>query len=495
MSVMLRQPITDQWESAPPTADWATSYLRRLVYSDLLVVVCAVFGTQIAWVRVLSAMEGAPVPASGAQPNATAYSLAIVAAWMFLLWAFGSRDPRSVGTGLAEYGRVLSASLSTFGGLAIFVYLFDLQLARGYFLIALPAGLTALVLVRGAWRRWLCAQRRDGRFSSGVILVGTAVSVSHIARELARTPAAGYRVMGACVPWEQASSDDLGEEIRLVGEFDDLVPALEATGADTVVITSSDELTPQRVRELSWQLEPGRQHLIVAPSLIDIGGPRIHTRPVAGLPLIHVETPRYVGGRLLGKRLLDTIAAALLIALLSPLLLAVAVAVKLTSPGPVFFFQPRIGKNGRCFAMLKFRSMVPDAEERLAALRAEADAGNGVLFKLRDDPRVTPIGRVLRRYSIDELPQLFNVLRGHMSLVGPRPPLHSEVQEYERHVRRRFLVKPGITGPWQVGGRSNLSWEESVRLDLYYVENWTLTGDLIILFRTARAVLARDGAY
>lgn len=495
MSVVLRRPIRDSEETTASSVRWDIRYARRLIYSDALVVVSAVFGAQIAWVRVLSALQGEPVPAAGAQPNATAYSLAIVAVWMFMLWAFGSRDPRAVGTGLTEYGRVLTASLSTFGALAIVVYLLDLQLARGYFLIALPAGLAALIGVRWAWRKWLCAQRLDGEYSSRVILVGTAVSVTHIARQLARMPAAGYRVMGACVPADESESPELGDEIELVGHFDDLFSALAVTNADTVVITSSDELPPQRVREISWQLEPGRQHLIVAPSLTDIGGPRIHTRPVAGLPLIHVETPRYAGGRMRGKRIFDVVASALLLLILSPVLLAVAGAIKLTSPGPVFFYQPRIGKNGRAFAMLKFRSMVPDAEARLAALKASADAGNDVLFKMRDDPRVTPIGKLLRRYSIDELPQLLNVLRGDMSLVGPRPPLHREVQDYARHVHRRFLVKPGITGLWQVSGRSNLSWEESVRLDLYYVENWTLTGDLGILFRTARAVLGRDGAY
>ena len=503
MSLMLRrtsthhhQPGAQQGEPAAPAAPWARRYLRRLAYSDFLVVTGTVFATQVAWVRILSAMEGEPVPPSGAQPNALAYSVCITAAWTFLLWSFGSRDPRSVGTGLTEYGRVLVASLATFGGLAIVVYLLNLQLARGYFLIALPVGLAALIASRATWRRWLCDQRRDGQFSSGVILVGTAASVSHIARELARTPAAGYRVMGACVPNDETASDGLDDDIRLVGEFDDLVPALHATGSDTVMITSSDELTPQRVRELSWKLEPGRQHLIVAPSLTDIGGPRIHMRPVAGLPLVHVETPRYEGLKRISKRTFDIAASTILIALASPFLALIAITVRMTSPGDVFFRQERVGLNGKPFTMLKFRSMVSDAEALLANLQAQARTeGNSVMFKMRNDPRITPIGGLMRRFSIDELPQLFNVLRGSMSLVGPRPPLDTEVAVYENHVHRRFLVKPGITGLWQVSGRSNLSWEDTVRLDLYYVENWSMTGDLIILWRTARAVFARDGAY
>ena len=235
---------------------------------------------------------------------------------------------------------------------------------------------------------------------------------------------------------------------------------------------------------------------MVAPSLTDIGGPRIHTRPVAGLPLIHVETPRYEGRRLFAKRVFDIAAAGALIIALSPLLAVVAIAVRLSTPGPVLFRQQRVGINGTHFNMLKFRSMVIDAEDRLAALQSEERAeGNTVMFKMKNDPRITPIGTFMRRFSIDELPQLFNVFGGSMSLVGPRPPLEREVAEYETHVHRRFLVKPGITGLWQVSGRSNLSWGDTVRLDLYYVENWSAMGDLVILWRTARAVFASEGAY
>ena len=185
-----------------------------------------------------------------------------------------------------------------------------------------------------------------------------------------------------------------------------------------------------------------------------------------------------------------------LIVVLSPLLLTVAAAVKLTGPGPVFFRQDRVGLNGEVFRMIKFRSMVVDAEARLDKLQDEQrDAGNVVLFKLKNDPRVTPIGRFLRRFSLDELPQLFNVVAGDMSLVGPRPPLRSEVDRYRDDERRRLLVKPGITGLWQVSGRSDLTWQDSVRLDMYYVENWSITGDLVILWKTAKAVVSSAGAY
>lgn len=476
-------------------ATWEVRYGRQLLYTDTFVVVSVVFGAQLLWVQIRRAVADDPLPVSGAQPFATVYSIAIVAAWLGFLAFFGSRDSRVLGTGWAEYRRVLQASAATFGTLAIVVYLFNLQLARGYFLIALPAGVVGLVLVRRAWRQWLCAQRKDGEYSSKVVLVGSPASVALTARELNRTPQAGYRVLGAIVPPGDEDSALLGPDLPLVGGFDRIPDAMETNGADTVVITSSDALPPQRIRELGWRLEPGRQHLIVAPGLTDIGGPRIHTRPVAGLPLIHVETPHFSGGKTNSKRIFDVVVSFTMLLFALPLLAVAAAAIKLTSAGPVLFTQERVGKDGRPFRMLKFRTMVVDAEDLLGSLESGADAGNHVLFKMKDDPRVTGVGRFLRRHSLDELPQLINVLVGEMSLIGPRPPLECEVEEYDRHMRRRFLVKPGMTGLWQVSGRSDLSWDESVRLDLYYVENWTLTGDIGILARTARTVLKGDGAY
>ncbi|MET4003012.1 exopolysaccharide biosynthesis polyprenyl glycosylphosphotransferase [Arthrobacter sp. UYCu511] len=248
------------------------------------------------------------------------------------------------------------------------------------------------------------------------------------------------------------------------------------------------------MRQLGWALSTSGTDLILAPALTDIAGPRIHTRPVAGLPLIHVTTPRLEGGKRVAKRLFDMSLSGILLLFFAPLMALVAVFIKGDSRGPVFFKQDRVGVLGEPFRMYKFRSMGVDAEARLPELQTDND-GSGLLFKLKSDPRVTRVGAILRRFSIDELPQLINVLNGEMSLVGPRPPLPAEVADYEDHVRRRLLVKPGLTGLWQVSGRSNLSWQDSVRLDLYYVENWSMTGDMVILIRTIRAVLQRDGAY
>ena len=321
-----------------------------------------------------------------------------------------------------------------------------------------------------------------------------------VARELEREYQAGYRVVGACLvdaPHDSVGSLDTGSRaIPLYGDIDDVLPALDASGADTVVITNTDELPGPRVRALSWQLTPGKQHLVVAPNLVDVAGPRLRMRPLTGLSLLHVETPRFSNGQRVLKRSMDMLVSGLGLLALAPLLCTVALLIRLDSPGPALFRQTRVGYHGREFTMYKFRSMSTDAETQLVKLRAAAhDAGNDILFKLRHDPRVTRIGGFMRRFSIDELPQLINVFRGDMSLVGPRPPLPREVAHYDQHVHRRFLVKPGITGLWQVSGRSNLTWTETVRLDLYYVENWSLAEDMLILGKTAKAVIAARGAY
>ncbi|WP_132100737.1 sugar transferase [Curtobacterium sp. PhB146] len=472
--------------------EWSRSYSRRVLITDLLALIWVVFGVQIAWLGIESNLA---TNTADLRLSYSAISIVVIVVWMSALALYDTRGARVIGVGSTEYRLVADSSVRVFGLLAIAAFLLNVDLARGYVLIAFPIGILVLLLSRWMWRQWLVAQRQQGAYSATVLLVGSPASVLHIGRELARSPEAGYRVVGAVVSSNHRGML-AGSTIRSHGGFDDVGSALRETGADTVVITSSDDLPPERVRELSWSLEPGRQHLVVAPSLTDIGGPRIHTRPVQGLPLIHVETPTYSGRKLYTKRAFDLVGATLLVIVLSPLLLVLTVLVKTTTPGPVFFRQERVGLNGSTFRMIKFRSMVVDAEERLQELSAlDRAEGNDVLFKMRNDPRVTRVGGFMRRYSLDEVPQLFNVLAGSMSLVGPRPPLAREVARYDTHVHRRFLVKPGMTGLWQVSGRSDLSWEDSVRLDLYYVENWSILGDLVVLWRTLKVVLAKNGAY
>lgn len=485
-------PVT-QFDRTPRSGfrGWTAGYARRLLFSDLLVLVLVVYGTQVLWLG----LGGAKV-AMAADTRLTDVSYWMFSALLVVLWMVGlsmadTRSPRVVGTGSMEYVRVANSSFVVFSVVIIASFLLQFDVARGYLLISLPTGILLLMAERSLWRHWLLRRRRTGDYSSRVLLIGSEQSVGRIAHELARTPGAGYHVVGACIPTGQVGATIGDTEIPVMGNVNDISAAMRVVGADTVVVTSTDELPPFKVKQISWQLEAGRQHLVLAPSIVDIAGPRLHTRPVAGLPLIHVETPRFSKGQLFLKRITDLSASLLGVIVLSPVFVFLAITIRLSSDGPIFFRQKRVGLKGREFTMLKFRTMVPDAEALLPGLLAEQrDAGNEILFKMTNDPRVTPIGRIMRKFSLDELPQLFNVIGGSMSLVGPRPPLASEVEKYADHVHRRFLAKPGITGAWQVGGRSTLSWEDSVRLDLSYVENWSLAGDILIVLKTGKAVLA-----
>ncbi|HWH30516.1 MAG TPA: sugar transferase, partial [Mycobacteriales bacterium] len=337
--------------------------------------------------------------------------------------------------------------------------------------------------------------RRSGRFLHRVLVVGGTEQVQELAGELCRDPLAGFEVVGVCVPGGHGTVELAGgRHVPVVGTLTTVPLALRELDVDTVAVTSGPALGSQALRRLSYELEGEDVDLMVAPALTNVTGSRVHIRPIAGLPLLHLDEPELSGARQAAKFAFDWSTALLLTLLALPLLVGIAVVVRASSAGPALFTQERVGQNGTPFQVYKFRSMYVDAEQRLADIE-HLNEHDGVLFKVRNDPRITPVGRWLRKYSLDELPQLFNVLKGDMSLVGPRPPLASEVARYEGHAHRRLLVRPGITGLWQVSGRSDLSWDDTVRLDLQYVENWSLALDLSILFRTASAVLAGKGAY
>ncbi|GAA1744079.1 sugar transferase [Microbacterium paludicola] len=466
--------------------DWRRRYANALRITDFVTILVVVFGAQIWWLGLHASIPGQ----IGILPSSyTLFSVLLTLVWYVSLSFHDTRTDRVIGVGATEYKRVFDASFKLFGAVAIIAFLAQISIARGYLLLAFPIGVLALFAERWVWRRWLGRRRRAGAYSARVVLVGSERSVLHLARELERAPAAGYTVVGACLPTGRVSDTVRGSNVPVLGNVNAIERALAVSGADTVVITSTDEIGADRVKKISWTLEAGRQHLVLAPSITDIAGPRIHMRPASGVPLMHVETPRFSSGQRFVKRTMDLLGATSLVILLSPVMLLLALIVKFTSSGPIIYRQPRVGRHGRTFDMLKFRSMVVDADKQLESLLDLQDMGNTVQFKMRNDPRVTPVGRIMRKYSLDELPQLLNVVGGSMSLVGPRPPIQREVDQYDDHVHRRFLVKPGITGLWQVSGRSSLSWDDSVRLDLSYVENWSVMGDIIILFKTFRAAL------
>ncbi|MCP2047864.1 UNVERIFIED_ORG: exopolysaccharide biosynthesis polyprenyl glycosylphosphotransferase [Paenarthrobacter nicotinovorans] len=435
---------------------------------------------------------------SGQEPNYVWVSIALAVVWWFMLGAWSSRQSRVLGAGPEEYKRVAAASLWLFGLVAIISYSLRIETARGYVGIALPVGLAGLLLSRWLLRQHLSVARQKGDSMSRLLLLGGPSAVAHLASSLHGAKHSGYLPVAAYTPGVAGTPTIEPESgLPILGHKADtssVLAAIDQCDADAVAVSAGVQLHPQTIRHLGWELAARNVGLIMAPALTDIAGPRIHTQQVAGLPLIHVTTPTLEGGQRVAKRLFDVLVSGLLIILAAVPMLVIAALVKLDSRGPVLFQQDRVGMEGKHFQMLKFRSMVVDAEALLTELQ-QRNEGSGLLFKIKDDPRITRIGSILRKYSLDELPQLFNILTGSMSLVGPRPPLPREVEAYEHDVRRRLLVKPGLTGLWQVSGRSNLSWQDSVRLDLYYVENWSLAGDLVIILRTVRAVFHSTGAY
>ncbi|WP_432900133.1 sugar transferase [Micromonospora matsumotoense] len=463
-------------------------YVRTLVVLDTAVLSLAVLAGY-------ATRFGDAVP-RGSEIPYVVVAPALVLVWLVSLKALRCYDDRVLGYGADEYRRVSGASLRLAGGVAIAGYIFDVGVSRGFLGISFAVGTVGLVVTRFAARKALHRARcRGDGWSRRVLVVGDTAHVLELVHTLRREPYAGYHVVGACIPDALlAPVPQRLSDVPVVGSLRGIPEAAGAIGADTVAVTASGELTATRLRRLGWQLEGTGIDLVVAPALTDVAGPRIHTRPVAGLPLIHVEAPEFRGARKLVKELVDRSAAAVALLLLLPLVALIALAVKLDSRGPVLFRQTRVGQGGQEFGVLKFRTMVVNADALLAELAARNET-NGLMFKMRDDPRVTRIGRLLRKWSLDELPQLVNVLFGQMSLVGPRPPLPSEVARYDGDVARRLLVKPGMTGLWQVSGRSDLSWEDGIRLDLYYVENWSLAADLTILWKTFGAVLRGRGAY
>jgi exopolysaccharide biosynthesis polyprenyl glycosylphosphotransferase len=467
-----------------------SGFVRRIVTVDLAVILWAVLGAQMLRFGPQQVMVADGATTSDAVKYAF-FSAVLIGAWVLMLRLHGAYDYRIMGHGPEEYKAVVAASFRLFAVLAVISYVLRLDVARGYVAMAMPAGMMGLLLSRWLWRKWLAMNRAQGLMSASVLVVGDHDHLAGLIKALNSVPEAGYHVVAACC--SDTDQTHFGQ-VPVLGDETDAAEVARRIGVNTVACTNSSSLGTGGLRRLSWALEGQDVNLVVAPSLTDVAGPRVLTRPVAGMSLLHVEAPVFAGPRLAFKTVIDRCAAALLLILLSPLFAVVAVLIRRDRRGPVFFRQERVGRSGETFPMLKFRTMLVGAEAMLPSLQDRSE-GKGPLFKLREDPRITPIGARLRRYSLDELPQLINVLRGQMSLVGPRPPLPCEVETYGNDVRRRLLVKPGMTGLWQINGRSDLSWDESVRYDLYYVENWSVTSDLMILWRTGRAVLQASGAY
>jgi exopolysaccharide biosynthesis polyprenyl glycosylphosphotransferase len=464
---------------------WTRGYLARAAAIDTF---CAV-------VAVVAALE---VRFDGHFTRMyAAISVIFPILWIGGLFMSGSYDSRFIGSGQDEFRKILNYGITLTAVLAIVSYAANEELSREYLLITMPS-VTGLDLVaRYLARKGLHRRRARGQCMHKVVAVGHELSVAELIGELRRGKHHGLWVVATCVPsLAEAAGATMADVagVPVMGDIKDVPDVVRQFGADTVAVLACPEIDGLRLRELAWELEKTSTDLVVAPSLLDVAGPRTTVRPAAGLTLLHVDHPQLAGMRRVAKGLFDRCAAAAALTVFGPLMLLLAAVIRLHDRGPALFTQVRIGKDGRTFRIYKFRTMVVDAEQRKETLMPSNDL-DGVLFKLRRDPRVTAIGAHLRRWSLDELPQLLNVVRGDMSLVGPRPALPDEAEKYAHHVRRRLVVKPGLTGLWQVNGRSDLSWDESVRLDIRYVENWSLALDVQILWKTLSAITRGSGAY
>ena len=475
----------------PAAPSRALSYLPATTFA-LDAVVIAV-STSLAMLLRLRLDLFEPAAIEGPYEHVGWIAVAIVIGWLLAIMALGGYSARVFGAGPDEYKRVVHASLLTAGRVGVVCYLAKFQLSRGFFLLAFLIAIPSLMVGRLALRRAVHKAHINGALRYRVVIAGSPAHIDEIAGVLRRETWLGYEVVGALTP-DSVAGGETPSGVPIIGNTDEITWSVISSRANLLFFAGGAVDSASELRRIAWALEKEDVQVVVAPSVTEVSGGRVKFRPVGGLPLIHVDPPRATEASRWGKRLFDVVGSLGLLVLFSPVFLVAALRVKLHDGGPVMFRQQRVGKDGQLFSCLKFRSMVIDAEAKLAELHAQTGYESG-LFKLKDDPRITTPGAWLRKFSFDELPQLVNVLRGDMSLVGPRPPLPLEVANYERDTNRRLDIRPGLTGLWQVSGRSDLSWDETVRLDLYYVDNWSMLQDLNIMLKTLAAVMRPEGAY
>jgi exopolysaccharide biosynthesis polyprenyl glycosylphosphotransferase len=475
-----------------PVKSQKLKYARRLLITDFSAVVISIFLAGVLnfqdLVNTFTSSASQGILRIQLNPAALAWAMGI--AWLLALKFNGSREDRILGNGSDEYKRVFGSSVAVVSLLALAALFLKLDVSRLFVGFSILIGTVALIFGRWCWRQWLRKKRESNQLKEKVAIAGPASLIEELAEKLLKDKQGAF-TPALLVPL----SGKLKSQIRQEQDFTDPAETLKKHKLDALIVVGTENMSSKHLKQIAWSMEKSNATLIVAPGLLEVAGPRVHTRPVSGMPLIEIDTPKFSGSKYIVKQVLDIALALTALIIAAPVMLIAAIAVK-TDGGPIFFLQERHGKDGKIFKMIKFRSMKVGSEKLHAQLKKQKqlELTNSNMFKDPEDPRITKVGKFIRKYSIDELPQIFNVLKGDMSMVGPRPPLPSEVKEYEKHVYRRLYVKPGITGIWQVSGRSSLSWDETVRLDLSYVENWSLVLDLSIIVKTFQAVVTRDGA-
>jgi exopolysaccharide biosynthesis polyprenyl glycosylphosphotransferase len=485
-SVVEPQPSAEHDATAPPARPEPSGPRRlgaKLVLgaTDLAVVVL----TLVVAYALRSGDEGPDL--DGARAQHLLLGLVSLPIW---LGAFSHRrlyNSRFIVRRLDEWRRIAGGTCTTVFAMAAIGYVLQLDVSRAWLLYTIIVGVPLLAIEREVARMVFARLRCSGRMLRNVVIVGSNDEARELADMFANDPTLGYRVVGFATD----SATEPGDGLR--GTVRETLGVVERTGAGGVVLATSATsagITNPLVREL---LHAG-VHVEMTSTLRDIAPDRLTVRALGRFPVMYLEPRHPAGWRSVAKRAFDIVLALAGLVLVAPFATVVALAIKIDSRGPVLFKQKRVGQHGSTFRVWKFRTMVTDAERLVIDLRDRNEA-EGPLFKMKDDPRVTRVGRILRKTSLDELPQLVNVLRGEMSLVGPRPALHDELAFWDRELHARLQVKPGITGMWQVSGRSDSSFEDYSRLDLYYVDNWSLATDVTILAKTVPAVLFGRGAY
>jgi len=457
--------------------DWKPSLRRNIATADLIALIFT-----LVFILSVRFPETWRAELTNYEIRNIVLALLVLVSWVFFLWFNGSRDTNILGFGADEYKKLINATLLSFTSVAFVSYIFKLEISRLFVLSVFPFGLLVLFIVRRILRRRLLRARNQGRYLSRVLLLHSGSS-DPVEQRLSLAQHAGFNVVHKIVTAENFKFD-----------VKEIVSNALSNNCDQIMVGQSAVISAAELRKLGWALEQTNIDLIVAPAVTEIAGPRLKVSNVEGLPLLHLEQPTFSGASRVAKRVLDLTISILGLIIISPLLLIVAILIKSFDRGTILYTQKRIGQNNKEFNVYKFRTMKEGSHEQRAQVMAETTK-DPRLAKDPQDPRITKPGLFLRRWSIDEIPQIINVLKGEMSLVGPRPPLAEEVNQYEKSETRRLLVKPGLTGLWQVSGRSELDWEDAVRLDLYYVENWSLTLDILIIIRTAAAVWRGEGAY
>ena len=459
--------------------------LRVLI--DAMAVMVALFSASIIRFEIMGE--------SPALQNGWSYpllTLVCVPVWLSLFWLYGLYEPRQVLSPVNEFKQVFHGVVAGTVVLLISDSVLRLNLARGWALLAMFCGFVVLGGERLAVRKSLHFLRRRGGDTTRTLVLGANHEGRTVANTLEREGWLGYEIVGF-LDDDLPSGEKIDESHAVLAPIADVKKVIAQRDVNLVLIAAT-AFEATRLNKLFWELQDCDVDLQITSGTVDLLASRMTVQSVAGVPLLYVRRTGISALQQTTKRTMDVVGSLVLIALLSPLLTGIALWIRRDSKGPAIFKQMRAGRDGKPFVCWKFRTMVADAEQQLAELEHLSE-GPGLLFKLKEDPRVTNAGKWLRRYSLDELAQLINVLRGEMSLVGPRPALPSEVEQYDDWVRNRLRVKPGMTGLWQVSGRAETSFADYIRYDLFYIQNWSLSLDLWILWRTFRAVLSAEGAH